>query len=81
MSKTKNNRSAEKFKVEKRELLLDDIFYSLTNIINDAIIVADSRRKIVYWNRASEKIFNYSPGEVMWKSVSLVIPQDMLSFN
>jgi diguanylate cyclase (GGDEF)-like protein/PAS domain S-box-containing protein len=81
MSKTKNNRSAEKFKVEKRELLLDDIFYSLTNIINDAIIVADSRRKIVYWNRASEKIFNYSPGEVMGKSVSLVIPQDMLSFN
>jgi len=61
--------------------LLEDIFYSLTNIVKDAIIVADSYRKIVFWNKAAEKIFNYTSAEIIGKSVGLIIPQDLLVFS
>lgn len=80
ISKKENSHSIE-FRVEKRQLLLEDIFYSLTNIVKDAIIVADRRRKIVYWNRAAEKIFLYSLKEIAGKSISLIIPQDILSYS
>jgi diguanylate cyclase (GGDEF)-like protein/PAS domain S-box-containing protein len=67
------------FKLTKRELILEDIFYTLTNLIRDAIIVADSSRKIVFWNKASERIFGYSSAEVLAKSISVVLPQDILA--
>ena len=67
------------FKLTKRELILEDIFYTLTNLIKDAIIVANSSRKIVFWNKASERIFGYSSAEVLAKSISVVLPQDILA--
>jgi len=67
------------FKLTKRELILEDIFYTLTNLIKDAIIVTNSSRKIVFWNKASEKIFSYSSVEVLAKSISIVLPQDILA--
>src|SRR4030067_2463730 len=73
--------ATSKFKITKRELLLEDIFYSLTNIVKDAIIVADSYRKIVFWNKAAAKIFNYTSVEILGKSVGLIIPQDLLNSN
>lgn len=74
-------KTISKFKITKRELLLEDIFYSLTNIVKDAIIVADSYRKIVFWNKGAEKIFNYTSVEMLGKSVGLIIPQDLLAFK
>ena len=74
-------RLSNKFSITKRELLSEDIFYSLTNIVSDAIIVADSSRKVVYWNKAAEKIFNFSSAEILGKSLGLILPQDMLSVD
>jgi diguanylate cyclase (GGDEF)-like protein/PAS domain S-box-containing protein len=79
--KSGNFSKVNKFKIIKRELLSEEIFYSLTNIVKDAIISADSFRKIVYWNRAAEKIFSYTSSEILGKSIGLVIPQDNLSFS
>jgi diguanylate cyclase (GGDEF)-like protein len=79
--KSGNFSKVNKFKITKRELLSEEIFYSLTNIVKDAIISADSFRKIVYWNKAAEKIFSYTSSEILGKSIGLVIPQDNLSFN
>lgn len=69
------------FRITRRELILEDIFYSLTNLVKDAIIVADSSRKIVYWNKASERIFRYQASEILGKSLSTVLLQDVLSFS
>jgi len=74
-------RLINKFNITKRELLSEDIFYSLTNIVRDAIIVTDSYRKVVYWNKAAEKIFNFTSGEILGKSVGHVLPQDILSID
>gem|GEM_PF-3411407 len=69
------------FKITKRELILEDIFYSLTNLVKDAIVVADSSRKIVFWNKASERIFGHQSTEILGRSLGTVLPQDVLSFN
>ena len=74
-------RLPNKFNIKKRELLSEDIFYSLTNIVRDAIIVTDSYRRVVYWNRAAEKIFNFTSAEILGKSVGHVLPQDLLSVD
>ncbi len=73
--------SVNRFKVTKRELLSEDIFYSLTNIVGDAIIVVDSYRRVVYWNKAAEKIFNFSSSEILGKSIGQVLPQDIISLD
>ena len=70
-----------KFKLIKRELLLEDIFFSLTNIVNDAIIVLDLFRNIVYWNKASEAIFGYSDDEIMGSLIDKILPHIPLSFG
>jgi len=84
MEKQKRNKATDKnnakFRIEKRELLADDIFYSLSNIVKDAIIVTDARRRIVYWNKAAEKIFGYSLAEIMGRPMSFIIHQDLVSF-
>ncbi len=66
-------------KLIKRELTLEDIFYTLTKLIKDAVIVTDSSRKIVFLNKASEKIFGYLSEEVLAKSVCMILPQDILA--
>jgi diguanylate cyclase (GGDEF)-like protein/PAS domain S-box-containing protein len=65
--------------VIKRELLLEDIFFSLTNIVKDAIIVTDTHRNIVYWNMAAERIFGYKDSVIMGKSLDKVLPHIILS--
>jgi len=74
-------RLSNKFSITKRELLSEDIFYSLTNIVNDAIIVSDLYRKVVYFNRAAEKIFNFTGAEILGKSIGNILPQDILSVD
>ena len=68
-----------KFRVIKRELLLEDIFFSLTNIVKDAIIVTDSYRNIVYWNMAAERIFGFRDSDIMGESLDRVLPHIILS--
>jgi PAS domain S-box-containing protein len=44
----------------------------------DAIITVNRKGQIASWNRAAEIIFGYSAGEVLGRSVTLVIPKLLL---
>ena len=53
-------------------------FLSIADYIKDAIILVDQKAKISYWNPAAEKIFGYTSGEVIGKSIhELVVPNSM----
>jgi PAS domain S-box-containing protein len=42
-----------------------------------SIIVADRKGAIVVWNHASESLFGYSAGEVLGKSLDIIIPEHL----
>lgn len=42
----------------------------------DAIVCADSRRKIVFWNGAAEQLFGYGPAEALGQDLSLIAHTD-----
>ena len=41
----------------------------------DAIVFADSRGRIRLWNRAAERLFGYVAGDVIGKSLDIIIPE------
>ena len=41
---------------------------------NDAIVNADDKGVITYWNKAAERIFGYAEGEVVGQPISRLIP-------
>lgn len=52
----------------------EDIFRSIINYASDAIIPIDISGKIVFWNKAAEKIFGYSSEEIVGKPVTKIMP-------
>jgi diguanylate cyclase (GGDEF)-like protein/PAS domain S-box-containing protein len=50
-------------------------FRSVVETANDAIISADSRGKIVFWNNAAETLFGYSADEAVGKPLALIMPE------
>jgi PAS domain S-box-containing protein len=40
----------------------------------DSIIVCDAKGVVVYWNRASERIFGFSQADALGQSLDLIIP-------
>jgi len=59
------------------ELLRDseEQFRSVLQSAHDAIISIDSRGKVIFWNRAAEKIFGYTAHEAIGEPVSITMPQ------
>ncbi len=53
----------------------EERFRSVAESANDAIIYIDSHGEIIFWNKASETIFDYSADEIVGKSVTLIIPE------
>jgi PAS domain S-box-containing protein len=49
---------------------------ALTQTANDAIITVDREGIIRFWNRAAEKCFGYSAGEIIGKSCSCLVPEE-----
>ena len=48
---------------------------ALLQATGDAIIVADARGSIVFWNPAAERIFGYAESEALGRSLDLIIPE------
>lgn len=51
----------------------DEKFKAISDTANDAIIMADSNSKILYWNKAAERIFGYSAEEIIGKTLQETI--------
>lgn len=66
---------AERKRVEESLRLSEERFRSVAQTASDAIITADGHGKIVFWNQAAINMFGYSTGEVMGRSLTLVIPE------
>ena len=50
-------------------------FEKLVQAAGDAIVAADREGKIVLWNRAAERIFGFTQGEALGRSLDLIIPE------
>ncbi|MGN9165346.1 PAS domain S-box protein [Tissierellaceae bacterium HCP3S3_D8] len=58
-----------KEQLSKKESILDTIISSA----QDAIVITDSREKIVLWNHAAEQIFGYSQEEILGRELHSLI--------
>ena len=50
-------------------------FRAVAETATDAIVSADRHGHIVYWNGAAERIFGYSPDEVLGKPLTVIMPE------
>ncbi|KAB2940738.1 MAG: sensory transduction histidine kinase [Candidatus Methanoperedens nitroreducens] len=50
-------------------------FRSVVQAANDAIISSKSNGNIISWNKCAETIFGYSEGEVLGKSLTILMPE------
>ena len=50
-------------------------FRSVTQSANDAILSANHKGEIIFWNKSAEEIFGYSEAEAMGKLLSLLLPK------
>ena len=53
----------------------EERFRSITESSTDGIITTDSSGKILYWNKAAEKIYGYTAKEIVGKSIELLRPE------
>lgn len=66
--------------ITERKLMEDEIkkskeiLHSITYMANDAIISIDSDFNIIQWNRAAERMYQYSESEMLGKSLMLIVP-------
>lgn len=64
--------------------LITEIFGKATLIIEatlDSIIILNEKAEIIYWNGASENIFNYSKEEIIGQPLKTIIPDEMVDFH
>ena len=52
----------------------EERFRSVVETAMDAIVAVDSQGHVIFWNRSAEKMFGYSPDEIIGKSVCQIIP-------
>ncbi len=50
-------------------------FAALVQALGDAVIVADPEGRVQLWPPAAERIFGYTAGEAMGRSLDLIIPE------
>ncbi|MEP6656272.1 MAG: PAS domain S-box protein [Betaproteobacteria bacterium] len=52
-----------------------DLYQAIVNHASDAIIFADRAGAIRVWNRGAEALFGYLAGEVLGRSLDVIIPE------
>jgi len=50
-------------------------FQTVTDTANDAIVSADSRGRIIYFNKAAERIFGYRSDEAVGQPLTVLMPE------
>lgn len=50
----------------------------ILEVADDAIISADERLRIIFFNRSTEKLFGYAFQEVVGQSIDLLIPKELV---
>jgi PAS domain S-box-containing protein len=53
----------------------EERFHSITQSANDAIITADSKGDILFWNNSAQKLFGYRDEEVTGKHLTFLMPE------
>jgi PAS domain S-box-containing protein len=66
---------SERKKVEDALAASEERFRNLAETANDAIVSADSRGNVVYFNRAAERMFLHSAGEVVGQPLTILMPE------
>jgi PAS domain S-box-containing protein len=62
-------------KVEEALLASEERFRNFADTANDAVTCADSHGNILYFNSAAERIFSYSPNEVIGQPLTVLMPE------
>jgi PAS domain S-box-containing protein len=50
-------------------------FAQLLQVMGDAVVVADPKGTIVFWNEAATRVFGFSEAEAVGQNLSLIVPQ------
>ena len=50
-------------------------YKALLETSNDMIVVTDSQRQIIFWNRVAETSFGYTREEAAGQDVSIIVPE------
>ncbi len=66
----------ERFQKEKELEESKKRLHSLVESMPNAIVIANEKGNIIYWNRSAEKIFGYSKNEIVGKKVTIIIPKE-----
>lgn len=59
---------------QKRELSELQTYYSFTQHMDEGLVAINDKSKIIFWNRAAEKIFLFRRSEVYGKNLWKIIP-------
>lgn len=72
---TQLGRVVERERAKKMLSVSEERFRSVVQTAVDAIILADSKGRIVSWNKGAQSIFGYTEEEVIAQSLTIVIPE------
>lgn len=56
---------------------VDRLHLTLVQNAPDAIIYADAKGRIVFWNAGAERIFGFLPSEAIGQSLDIIIPENL----
>jgi PAS domain S-box-containing protein len=57
------------------EPVCDDVLAELVRGLADAVLIANTEGRIVFWNAAAERLFGWSADEVVGQSMEVIIPE------
>jgi diguanylate cyclase (GGDEF)-like protein/PAS domain S-box-containing protein len=66
---------SERKEAEEALRLSEEKFRTIAETAVDAIITANSKGEIIFWNASAEKIFGYTDEEIRGKSLTLLMPE------